>query len=156
MPLSANTIRAAKSRRIEHIMLKLAAFADEISPNLDEQIRVCKDNAVTHFELRGVNNINVLDFDSSLRREIKTKMDAAGLGVACIGSPIGKIKITDAWPQHLERFKIAVDAAEFFGAPFIRLFSYYPPEKDEDIRQHRDEVMRRMAAKVTYIQNHPV
>ena len=44
-------------------MLKLAAFADEISPDLDEQIRVCKANAVTHFELRGVAGKNVLDFD---------------------------------------------------------------------------------------------
>ena len=35
-------------------MMKLAAFADEISPELDEQIKICKENQVTHFELRGV------------------------------------------------------------------------------------------------------
>lgn len=137
-------------------MLKLSAFADEISPDLDEQIRVCKELAITHVELRGVNNINVLDFDPSLRREIKTKLAAGGLGVVCIGSPIGKVKITDSWPDHLERFKIAIDAAEYFHAPYIRLFSYYPPEKDGDIRLHRDEVMKRMAAKVDYIRNHSV
>ena len=49
-----------------------------------------------------------------------------------------------------ERFKIAVDAAEFFGAPLIRVFSYYPPEGG-DILQHRDEVMRRFAAKMDYL-----
>src|SRR5438477_12247724 len=89
-------------------MLKLSAFADEISPDLDEQIRVCKENSVTHVELRGVNNINVLDFDKALRRVIKEKLQAAGMGVISIASPIGKIKITDPWPAHLERFKIAV------------------------------------------------
>ena len=61
-------------------MLKLAAFADEISPDLDEQIRVCQENGVTHFELRSVNKINVLDFDAALRSEIRTKIQAAGMG----------------------------------------------------------------------------
>ena len=32
---------------MEQLILKLAAFADEISPDLDEQIRVCQENAVT-------------------------------------------------------------------------------------------------------------
>src|SRR5436309_2423466 len=104
-------------------MLKLSAFADEISPDLDEQIRVCREVGVTHVELRGVNKINVLDFDAGLRREIKAKLGAAGIGVVSIGSPIGKVKINDPWPAHLERFKIAVDAAEYFDSPYIRLFS---------------------------------
>ena len=137
-------------------MLKLSAFADEISPDLDEQIRICRECAVTHVELRGVNQINVLDFDNALRREIKEKLTASGMGVICIGSPIGKVKIDDSWPDHLERFKIAVDAAEYFNAPFIRLFSYYPPQKDGDMSPHRDEVMQRMAAKVEYVRDHPV
>ena len=137
-------------------MLKLSAFADEISPDLDEQIRVCKELAVTHVELRGVNKINVLDFDTALRKEIKAKLDAAEMGVVCIGSPIGKVKINDSWADHLERFKIGVDAAEYFEAPYIRLFSYYAPEKDGDVRPYRDEVMKRMAAKAEYVRNHPV
>src|SRR5258708_2014888 len=137
-------------------MLKLSAFADEISPDLDEQIRVCKEIGITHVELRGVNKINVLDFNPALRQEIRTKLNDSGLGVICIGSPIGKVKINDSWPDHLERFKIAVDAAAYFSAPYIRLFSYYPPEKDDDIRQHRDEVMRRMGAKVEFVRSVPV
>src|SRR6266478_1870499 len=100
MPLSTNPIRTAKSRRIQHIMLKLAAFADEISPDLDEQIKVCRENAVTHFELRGVYGKNVLDFDHSLRNEIKSKLAACGLGAACIGTPIGKVKIDEPWEKH--------------------------------------------------------
>lgn len=136
-------------------MLKLAAFADEISPELDEQIRVCKQNAVTHFELRGVYGKNVLDFDKPLRAEIKTKLEANGMGVAAIGSPIGKVKITDDWNTHFDRFKIAAELAQFFGAPMIRIFSYYPDDKGE-ILKYRDEVMRRMQAKVDHVKNIPV
>src|SRR5437867_4046099 len=132
-------------------MLRISAFADEISPDLDEQIRVCKENSVTHIELRGAYNKNVLDFDLPLRKEIKTKLDASGLGVVAIGSPIGKVKINDPWHAHFDRFKVAVELAQFFSAPLIRIFSYYAPEKGQDLRPHRDEVLRRMQAKVDYI-----
>lgn len=136
-------------------MMKLAAFADEISPDLNEQIKVCRENQVTHFELRGVYGKNVLDFDAALRAEIKTKLRDNGLGVISIGSPIGKVKINEPWPAHWDRFKLAVETAEYFGAPFLRVFSYYPPEKG-DILQHREEVIRRFGEKVQYIKDHPV
>jgi len=138
-------------------MIKLSAFADEISPDLDEQIRVCRENSVTHFELRGVNNINVLDFDKNLRKEVKAKLDDGGMGVIAIGSPIGKVKVSDSWEKHFDRFKTAVELAQFFNSPLIRIFSYYPPgERGEDMSGHREEVMRRMRAKVEYIKNIPV
>jgi len=133
-------------------MLKLAGFADEISSDLDEQIAVCKRLGITHFELRGVAGKNVLDFDDGLRIEIRERLNANGLAVACIGSPIGKVKIDEPWSTHFERFKIAVDAATFFDAPLIRVFSYYPPEGGK-IGDHRGEVMRRFTAKVESIKN---
>ncbi len=135
-------------------MIKLAAFADEISPNLDEQIRVCKDNAVTHFELRGVNGLNVLDFPKDLLAEIKRKLSDNGMGVASIGSPIGKVKINDSWEKHFDRFKIAAELAAYFDAPFIRVFSYYPAEKGGDLTAMHDAVVRRFQAKVEYLTGH--
>jgi sugar phosphate isomerase/epimerase len=136
-------------------VLKLAAFADEISPDLDEQIRVCHANAVTHFELRGVAGKNVLDFDRNLRNEIKSKLSANGMGVVSIGSPIGKVAIDQSWDDHFDRFKIAVDAAEFFDAPFIRLFSYYPAggEGKGPIEPHRQAILDRFRKKVEYLKD---
>jgi len=137
-------------------MLKLSAFADEISADLNEQIQTCRENGITHFELRGVNNKNVMDFDSALCSEIRSKLSDNGMGVVSIGSPIGKVKITDAWQAHFDKFKHAVELAEYFNAPFIRVFSYYPPEKGADMKPYRDEVIRRMAAKAEYVKNHDV
>jgi sugar phosphate isomerase/epimerase len=131
-------------------MLKLAGFADEVSPELDQQIAVFKELGISHFELRGVAGRNVLDFDAALRDEIKSKLAAAGLAVACIGSPIGKVKIDLPFEPHFLRFKIAVESARFFGARLIRVFSYYPPDGG-DINQYREEVMRRFRAKMDYI-----
>jgi len=139
-------------------MLKLAAFADEIGPDLDEQIRVCKRNGVSHFELRGVYGKNVMDFDPNLRAEIRSKLAANGLGVISIGSPIGKVAIDRPWAEHFDRFKRAVEIAEFFGAPFIRLFSYYPAggEGKGPLDPHREEVIDRFRRKVEYLAGHDV
>ena len=136
-------------------MLKIAAFADEISADLDEQIRVCRANSVSAFELRGVNQKNVLDFDVPLRQEIKRKLADNGMRVACVGSPIGKVRVDESWDQHFDRFKVAVEIADFLEAPLIRVFSYYPPDGG-DILKHRDEVLRRFQAKVDYLGNRPI
>ncbi|HYO07665.1 MAG TPA: sugar phosphate isomerase/epimerase family protein [Tepidisphaeraceae bacterium] len=139
-------------------MLKLAAFADEISPDLDEQVRTCKQNGVTHFELRGVAGKNVLDFDAALRNEIKSTLADNGLGVISIASPIGKVAIDRPWSEHLDRFKLAVELAEFFEAPFIRVFSYYPAggEGKGPIDPHRAEIIERFLKKVEHVQDLPV
>jgi len=130
-------------------MLGLAAFADEISPDLDVQIAECRRQGITHVELRGVDGKNVLDFDKSLRAEIKQKLADNGLGVVGIGSPIGKIKLSEPFEPHFERFKLAVELAEFFDAPFVRIFSYY-----EAFPNGRAEVLRRLQKKIDYVQSY--
>jgi 3-dehydroshikimate dehydratase len=139
-------------------MLKLSAFADEIGPNLDEQIRVCRENAVTHFELRGVYGKNVMDFDVALREEIKSKLEANGMGVVSIGSPIGKVAIDRPWSEHFDKFKRAVELAQYFNSPFIRLFSYYPAggEGKGPIDPHKNEILDRFRQKAEYIKDLPV
>ena len=137
-------------------MVRLSAFADEIAPGLDEQLRVCRECRIGQIELRTVDGVNVLDFDPAMRRAIRARLSDCGVGVQTIASPIGKVKITDPWPGHFDRFKQGVEMAEFFAAPFLRIFSYYAPSPTDDIRQHRGEVMRRMQAKADYLDGHPV
>lgn len=139
--------------------LKLSGFADEISPNLDDQIKTFKELGLTHFELRGVYGKNVLDFDKTLRAEIKRKLSDNGLGVISIGSPVGKVKVSDDFNAHFERFKVAVDAAEYFGSPFVRVFSYYPAEGESHeqlVANYKDEVIRRFQKKVEYLKGREV
>ena len=140
------------------VMLQLSAFADEISPELDEQIRVCRLNGVSHFELRSVRKINVMDFDDGLRLEIKSKLRDNGMGVISVGSPIGKVAVDGSWPAQFDRFKRAVEICEYFDAPLLRLFSYYPAggEGTGPIEPHRDEVIDRFRQKAEYLRDHPV
>ena len=67
------------------------------------------------------------------------------LEVSSIGSPIGKIFIDEDFAPHLERMRHAADVARFFGAPYIRIFSFFL-RPGADPADHRDEVIDRMRA----------
>lgn len=128
-------------------MFKLSGFADEISADINEQIRVLKEEGISYLELRGIWDKNVLDLTDEEIKKAKEEFKKNNIGVSAIGSPIGKISITDDFGPHLEKFKRALFVAKFFETPYIRIFSYYPP-KGEKPEKYRDEVLRRMETKV--------
>ena len=136
-------------------MVTLTGFADEIGPDLELQVRTLQAAGLAHLELRGIWGANVLDLTTAQRQEARARLSDAGIGVSAIGSPIGKVRIDEPWDREVERFRIALDAAEYFGAPFIRLFSYYPPKGDR-IAAHRDEVIRRLNEQVEMARGRPV
>ncbi len=125
-------------------MWTLSGFADEISPDLDEQVALVTSLGLKYVELRSAWDVNVLDLDPAQLQRARTTLDAAGLGVSSIGSPIGKIPITDDNVPHLERMRHAAEVAAFFGAPYIRMFSYFIPEGAE-ADDFRDEVIARIS-----------
>ena len=103
---------------------KISGFADEIAADFDEQLRVLTDLGQKFLELRGADGIGVADLTMEKAAELKEKLDKAGIGVSAIGSPIGKIGITDDFAPHFEKYKKVVELAKFFGTPYIRMFSF--------------------------------
>ena len=122
------------------------AFADEASPKLNEQIAAMKRNGLQGIEIRNTDGVNVSDLSISAAKEIKAELDAAGLVVNALGSPLGKIDIEkDDFAAHLEKFKRSLDIANALGAKRIRLFSFYIPEgKNPEI--YKNEVIDRLGA----------
>ena len=106
----------------------LSGFADEIDPSLDEQIRVLKKLGMNHIEMRGVNGKGLVEYTLEEAKEIKKRLDAEGFALSSVGSPIGKIKITDDFEPHMELYKHTVDLAHLMEAKYIRMFSFYIPE----------------------------
>lgn len=133
-------------------MIRLSAFADEISPDLDEQIAVLSSEKIHFLDLRSVENTNVLDLSDAQVARIKETLDAHAIGVAAIASPIGKVPIDSSFDEHLHRFERALTLARALQAPFIRIFSFYPPAAQEgkvdsstvQPAEYRDEVLRRL------------
>lgn len=128
-------------------MVTLTAFADEISEDLTEQLDVLESEGIRHLEFRGVWSKNVLDLTDHEVEEVANTLKQRGFRVSAIGSPIGKISITDDFGLHVKRFRRAIDVAKRFDTKYIRIFSFFIPEGD-DPSVHRDEVVRRMRSLV--------
>ncbi len=123
----------------------LSAFADEYSPKFDEQLEGLKKNGVGFLEIRGVDGKNISDLTEDELKEVREKLDKAGIGVSAIGSPIGKIKTSDPLEPHLEKLRSCIKAAKILGTPNIRMFSFYMPE-GVSREEARPEVMKRLGA----------
>ena len=127
-------------------MIRLSAFADEISADPTEQLDCLADNGIRHVEFRSIFGTNVMDLTDKQHHEFRNLLKSRGVSLSAIGSPIGKIAITDPFEPHLEKFHRALELAEFYKARLVRIFSYYLPA-GEPPAKFRDEVMRRMEAK---------
>lgn len=129
--------------------IKISGFADEIDPSLDKQLEVIKELGISMIEMRGVDGKGLVEYPLEEVRKIKAKLDANGVKLSAVGSPIGKIKITDAFEEHFELFKHTVEIAKIMETPYIRMFSFFMPE-DEEPEKYRDEVFRRLGMFVEY------
>ena len=126
-------------------MWTLSGFSDEIDPDFTTQCQVVSDLGLKYIEIRSAWGINILDLDADQLATVQSTLAEFGLQVSSIGSPIGKINITDDFGPHLERMEHAAEVAKLLNAPYIRLFSFFIPEGD-DPDSYRDEVLRRMRA----------
>lgn len=125
------------------VKFKLSAFADEYSPNFDKQLEGLRKNGVEMMEIRGVDGTNIADITTEKAKEIKLKLDKSGIKVSAIGSPLGKIKITDPIEPHLDQLRRVIETAKILDTKRIRMFSFYMPEGEKP-EKYRDEVFKRL------------
>ena len=125
-------------------MWTLTGFADEISPELEEQLEILAQESMGYMELRSVWNTNVLDLSDDELDRVKSATAQRGIRISSIGSPIGKVPATEPFGPHLERFRRALRAADVMETPYVRVFSFFIPEGQEP-GHYREEVIDRMA-----------
>lgn len=129
--------------------MKLYAFADESSAMIDQQIDAMHRNGLSGLEIRNVDGTNVAQITLEKAKEVRKKMDDAGLITWSIGSPIGKIHIENGdFSAHLEVFKHVIDVAHTLGSENIRMFSFYIPQ-DKDAANYHNEVIDRLGQLLT-------
>ncbi len=105
-------------------MWTVSGFADEISPDLDEQCALLVDLGMTNLELRSAWDVNVSDLSPAQVDRVAATVTAHDLTVSCIASPVGKISLTDDLDEHLARLRRCAETAQRLGAPFVRVFSF--------------------------------
>lgn len=131
--------------------LLISGFSDEIATLFDQQLTEFNKLGIQHIEMRGVDGRNISTLTMQDIQDVKQKLDKAGIKVSCIGSPCGKIEITESFKEHFEQFKYIVAIAEELGVRYIRIFSFFIPEGKE-AGQYKEEVIRRLKQMVTHVE----
>lgn len=135
--------------------IRISGFADEIDTDIHKQIALLNELGVKYVEFRSANDKGVADYTIQEAQEIMKLFKENGIAVSAVGSPVGKIQITDDFEPHFETFKHVVELAKVFETKYIRMFSFFMPE-DEDPEKYRDEVMNRLARFVEYAKEQDV
>jgi L-ribulose-5-phosphate 3-epimerase len=122
--------------------LPIAAITDEFSPTLADALPMMQEIGMTSAELRVVDGKNIIDLSDAELSRTRDAIQAAGLKVISIASPLLKCVLPNA-PEIDSRFQHdvfaskhtfedqprltarAVEIAHFFSAPIIRVFSYW-------------------------------
>lgn len=134
---------------------KISGFSDEIASDIDTQFSVLNKLGIKYFEPRGINGKNISTLDDSELASLKTKMAEYGIQASSIGSPIGKIKLTDDFEEHFEIFKRVVDIAIELDTKYIRMFSFY---HDGGLwtREERADVIAKLRRMIDYAKQYDV
>jgi sugar phosphate isomerase/epimerase len=133
----------------------LSGFADEIAPDLDEQLATFAAESVAHLELRSAWSIGVADLSDADVARVASALSVAGVRVSAIGSPVGKIPVEAPLGPELDRLRRVAEIAGRLGTPIIRVFSFFIPAGDPPGR-YREQVIDRMGALATVAQSHGV
>ncbi|AEM72779.1 sugar phosphate isomerase/epimerase family protein [Caldicellulosiruptor acetigenus] len=120
-----------------------SAFGDEIASSLDEQIEVLKKHGIEYLEFRSANGKNIADYTENEAKEVLKKLKDNGVKVSAIGSPIGKVDVNCDFEKYLELFKHVLQLAHILETKYIRIFSFYVPESEEE--KYTDDVIERLS-----------
>lgn len=128
-------------------MLRLSAFADEIAADVEKQVEILLREDIHFVEFRSAWGVNVLDLTDRQVAEVRRIFGDQGVRIAVLGSPIGKVAISEPFPETLQRFARALEVAHALDTSLIRMFSFYAPlgsAANLDPATWRDEVIVRV------------
>lgn len=110
---------------------------------------------MNHIEMRGVEGRSFVEYTEAEAREIKKRLDDRGFSLSAIGSPIGKIRISEKFEPHMELFRHTVELAHIMDTPNIRMFSFYGPEGGSPMA-YREKVMEQLGQFADYAASNDV
>lgn len=134
---------------------KISGFADEIAADTSTQFEVLNKLGIGYFEPRGVDGKNISELSDNEAKDLKEKMDKYGIKVSSIGSPIGKIKLTDDFEKHFELYKRTVKIAKILDVKYIRMFSFYH-DGGEWTSDERSQVFAQLERMIEYAKENDI
>jgi sugar phosphate isomerase/epimerase len=124
---------------------QLSGFGDEVDPDPAVQAAVMLALGASYIEVRSAWGVNVSELTPQQVAELKEILDAKGLKVSAVASPIGKVDIGLPVEHEVERLRQIISVAKGLDTKYIRIFSFYRSEAQTP-EEIRDDVITRMRA----------
>ncbi len=134
---------------------KVSGFSDEIAPDIKTQFEVLNKLEIGYFEPRGIDGKNISELNNNEAAALKNNMNKYGIKASSIGSPIGKIKLSNDFEAHFELFKRVVKTAKALDTRYIRIFSFYH-DGDEWTADERETVINNLRRMIDYAKENDV
>lgn len=133
-------------------MVKVCYFADEVSKNFEEAVKLGFEAGAEAVEIRGgIWGKSVTTIDDDDVKRMHDVLDKYNAEVTCIGSPVGKCNIDkqEEYEQHLKYFDRMVELAHAFDTRVIRGFAFWKFGEEEknvrpDIKKYVDVIAKKL------------
>jgi L-ribulose-5-phosphate 3-epimerase len=122
------------------ILDKLGVLTDEVSENFTEALDWIREQGLRHVEIRVVNGKNAVELGDEEIRIVRDEVQARGLFVSALASPLFKCALNPARPvasgdtfgqkeagieEHFAMLERAIAIAKLLGTRRIRIFSFW-------------------------------
>ena len=118
-------MRKYNGTEVSKMNYKISGFSDEIDKSIVTQFTVLNKLGIGYFEPRGIDGKNISELSDEEVKNLKANMQKYGIKVSSIGSPIGKMFLSEDFDAHFETFKRVVKIAKELDTKYIRIFSFF-------------------------------
>src|SRR3954463_15217076 len=130
---------------------RVGILTDEVSANFDEALDWIAAQGLKHVEVRVIDGSNVVTLNDEQVRGVRRRVEARGLFISAIASPLFKCALDPSRPvasgdrfgqkeedveAHFAKLDRVIAIAKELNAPRIRIFSFW--REQEPGRYHDD------------------
>ncbi|WP_283589329.1 sugar phosphate isomerase/epimerase family protein [Staphylococcus nepalensis] len=126
--------------------IAISGFSDEISSDLNTQLKTVNKLGMHYISLRGIDDKNISKYSvDMIKNDVLPRLSKWDIGVSSIGSPIGKIYVDDetTFQEQLAQLKTLCEISQLLNCRYIRIFSFYIP-RNEDFDKYKDSVIEKL------------
>jgi len=119
-------------------MIKTCIFADEVSKDFDEAVRLSREAGADYVEVRGgIWGKDVTTANDDDVKRMQETLDKYSVKIGAIGSPFGKCSFDkEEYERHLKFFNRMVELAHIFDTKIIRTFAFWVPKEVRNVPRH--------------------
>lgn len=137
-------------------MSRLGILTDEVSADFDEALDWAAEQRLAHVEVRVIDGANAANLTDAQADDVRRRVEARGLYVSAISSPVFKCALDPARPvasgdrfgqaeetveAHFAKLDRVIAIAKRLGTARIRVFSFW---REVDPPAHRAEIVRHL------------